>query len=82
MVITSFYEWWLLRLPGVLIAPALLIDLEIFILLSSFLFLHLTLGLKTIVNDYLHNKKTKIIILKLIWLSNFQFLRYVLELLL
>nr|WDA66151.1 succinate:cytochrome c oxidoreductase subunit 4 [Lithothamnion corallioides] len=79
---TLFYQWWILRLPVILILPAFFIDIEIFFLLISFVFLHLTIGLKSIVNDYLHNKKSKLFLIILIRLCNFEFLRYILEYLL
>nr|AYR06583.1 succinate:cytochrome c oxidoreductase subunit 4 [Lithothamnion sp.] len=79
---TMFSQWWLSRLPVLLSLPAFFIDIEIFFFLISFIFLHLTIGLKGIINDYLHNKKSKLFLIILIRLCNFEFLRYVLEFLL
>nr|WDA66137.1 succinate:cytochrome c oxidoreductase subunit 4 [Phymatolithon calcareum] len=76
------YQWWLLRLSVILILPSFFIDLEGLFLLSSFIFLHLTLGLKAIINDYLHDRKSKMLLLTFIKLCSFEFLRYVLEFLL
>jgi len=56
-----------------------LYDIEILFLFSSFLFIHLVLGLKTILNDYLHNKTSKEFLMLLVRLANFEFLRYILE---
>nr|UVF63024.1 succinate:cytochrome c oxidoreductase subunit 4 [Synarthrophyton patena] len=74
-----FYKWWFLRFPIILLFSLVFLDNEIVFLLTSFLFLHLTLGLKIILNDYLHNKKILIIFLILIRLCNFECLRYILE---
>lgn len=74
-----FYLWWVVRVPVLLILPFLLYDIEILFLLSSFLFVHLLLGLKTILNDYLHNKTSKLFLVLLVRLANFEFLRYILE---
>nr|YP_009138138.1 succinate:cytochrome c oxidoreductase subunit 4 [Calliarthron tuberculosum]AKG26268.1 succinate:cytochrome c oxidoreductase subunit 4 [Calliarthron tuberculosum] len=74
-----FYSWWLLRIPVLLLFPVLLYDFEIIFLIFPFLFLHLTLGLKSILNDYLHNKNSKTFLLLLVRICSFEFVRYVLE---
>lgn len=61
--------------------PSLFYDLEIIFFIISFLFVHLTIGLKTVLNDYLHSKISKVLLLLLIRLSSLEFLRYILELL-
>lgn len=73
------YQWWLVRIPVLLLIPFIFYDMEILFLLSSFLILHLTHGLKTIVNDYLQNYTLKVLLLLLVRLSSFEFLRYMLE---
>lgn len=73
------YQWWLLRIPVLLFLPSLLYDIEIMFLVSPFLILHFTFGLKTVINDYLQNQTLKIFVLTLIRLLNLEFLRYTLE---
>lgn len=77
-----FFYWWISRLSILLSLPAFFIDIEVFFLLISFIFFHLTIGLKNVINDYLHNKKLKLFLITLIRLYNFEFLRYTLEFLL
>lgn len=74
-----FYLWWIVRVPVLLILPFFFYDIEILFLLISFLFVHLLLGLKTVLSDYLHNKSSKILLVLLARLSSFEFLRYILE---
>ena len=57
----------------------LLIDLEIILLLSGFLFLHINMGLKTIICDYIHIKKIKIITLALTRIFIIEITRSILE---
>ena len=73
------YQWWLLRTPVLLFLPSFLYDIEIMFLISPFLILHFTFGLKTIASDYLQNQTLKIFLLTLIRLLNLEFLRYTLE---
>nr|YP_009002124.1 succinate:cytochrome c oxidoreductase subunit 4 [Sporolithon durum]AGU16689.1 succinate:cytochrome c oxidoreductase subunit 4 [Sporolithon durum] len=61
-------QWWIFRLPPLFLLPFILYDFEIFILIQSFLFFHVSLGLKTIINDYTHNKNQKYLYY---WLSVF-----------
>nr|APC24907.1 succinate dehydrogenase subunit 4 [Gracilariopsis andersonii] len=75
-------NWLLLRLVTFFILGGILIDLEILIFLAGFLFLHISLGLKTILNDYIHINKIKIILLVLVRISSIEISRYILELLL
>lgn len=75
------YYWWIVRIPVILIFPFLFYDLEIFFCVFSFIFLHLNIGLQSILNDYIHNQKTKIFLFILIKLCNFEFFRYSVELL-
>nr|YP_009159727.1 succinate:cytochrome c oxidoreductase subunit 4 [Pyropia nitida]AKQ53233.1 succinate:cytochrome c oxidoreductase subunit 4 [Pyropia nitida] len=48
----SFY--WLPRFFGLLLLPGFLFDTESLILFQSLVFLHASLGLETIIEDYLH----------------------------
>nr|AYR06617.1 succinate:cytochrome c oxidoreductase subunit 4 [Renouxia sp.] len=72
-------QWWFLRLSVLFLIPVFLFDLEIIFLLYSFLFLHMSLGLKTITGDYVHNKKLKYFFLILVRLCNFELIRCILE---
>lgn len=74
------YQWWLIRTPVLLFIPSVWYDVEIMFLISPFLILHFTFGLKTVVNDYLHNSTLKILLLVLVRLLSLEFLRYTLEL--
>lgn len=74
------YQWWLNRIPVLLLIPSFSYDIEIMFMISSFLILHLTSGLKTVVNDYLHENSLKIFLLILVRLSSLELLRYTLEL--
>ena len=74
-----WYQWWIIRVPVLLLIPSLVYDLEILFLLSSFLTLHLILGFKTIINDYLQDLTLKIFLVVLVRLSSLEFLRYILE---
>nr|YP_004062170.1 SdhD [Gracilariophila oryzoides]ADR03186.1 SdhD [Gracilariophila oryzoides]APC24932.1 succinate dehydrogenase subunit 4 [Gracilariophila oryzoides] len=74
--------WLLVRLVTFFILGGILIDIEILIFLIGFLFLHISLGLKTILNDYIHINKIKIILLVLVRISSIEISRYILELLL
>lgn len=76
------YVWWVIRIPALLALSFFAYDVEILFLLLSFLFIHFLSGLKTILNDYIHNKTSKIFLFLLVRLTNFEFLRYVLEFLL
>jgi len=73
------YQWWLIRIPVILIIPCFFYDTEVLLLVCSFLILHFTIGLKTIVSDYLQNLTIKVYLSVLIRLSSFEFLRYTLE---
>ena len=73
------YQWWLIRIPVLLVLPFILYDIEIFFFFNAFLIIHLTIGLNAILNDYLHNKNSKVLLIILTRLSSFEFLRYILE---
>nr|YP_009040920.1 succinate:cytochrome c oxidoreductase subunit 4 [Pyropia kanakaensis]AIB08140.1 succinate:cytochrome c oxidoreductase subunit 4 [Pyropia kanakaensis]AIB08198.1 succinate:cytochrome c oxidoreductase subunit 4 [Pyropia kanakaensis] len=49
---TSFF--WLPRLFGLLLVPGFFFDIENLVLFQSLIFLHASLGLETIIEDYLH----------------------------
>lgn len=73
------YQWWLIKVVALLFIPSFLFDLEIIFCLSSFIILHLIIGLKTIIMDYLQNYTLKIFLVILIRLSNLELLRYTLD---
>lgn len=75
------FQWMVLRLTALFIVLSLLIDIEIFLLISGFLIVHMNLGLRTIVSDYMHLKKFKFISSNLIRISLIEVTRYILELL-
>nr|AYR06688.1 succinate:cytochrome c oxidoreductase subunit 4 [Rhodogorgon sp.] len=72
-------QWWLLRLSVLILIPVFLIDLEIIFLFYSFVFLHISLGLRVIINDYVHNEKLKCLFLVLNKLCNLEFIKCILE---
>nr|YP_011017030.1 succinate dehydrogenase subunit 4 [Gracilaria hainanensis]WQB61708.1 succinate dehydrogenase subunit 4 [Gracilaria hainanensis] len=71
-----------MRLGGVFFFSGILLDVEIVILLIGLIFLHMNLGLRAILTDYVHIKKIKIMLLFLIRISSVELSRYILELLL
>ena len=75
-------SWLFLRLAALFTLGGFLIDVEIFALVTGFLFCHIHLGLKTIISDYIHTKKIKLVLTILIRVSAIELTRYVLELLL
>ena len=74
-----WYQWWIIRVPVLLLIPSLVYDLEILFLLSPFLILHLIVGFKTIINDYLQDLTLQIFLVILVRLLSLEFLRYILE---
>nr|YP_010199626.1 succinate dehydrogenase subunit 4 [Gracilaria cervicornis]UAD89484.1 succinate dehydrogenase subunit 4 [Gracilaria cervicornis] len=71
-----------MRLGGIFFFSGILIDVEIIVLIIGFVLLHMNLGLKAILTDYLHIKKIKITLLFLIRISSIEISRYLVELLL
>lgn len=74
------FQWIILRLSALIIFLGLLVDIEIVLLIFGFLFVHISLGLNTIVSDYIHIKKIKFISSTLIRVSLIEITRYILEL--
>nr|YP_009511881.1 succinate dehydrogenase subunit 4 [Hydropuntia rangiferina]AXI97758.1 succinate dehydrogenase subunit 4 [Hydropuntia rangiferina]UAD89784.1 succinate dehydrogenase subunit 4 [Hydropuntia rangiferina] len=74
--------WILIRLGGLLFFLGVIIDIEIILFISGLILLHLNFGLSTILSDYVHINKIKLILLFLIRLSTIEISRYILELLL
>nr|YP_010199726.1 succinate dehydrogenase subunit 4 [Gracilaria flabelliformis]UAD89684.1 succinate dehydrogenase subunit 4 [Gracilaria flabelliformis] len=74
--------WVLTRLGGILFFSGILLDIEIIVLIISLALLHMNLGLRTILTDYIHIEKIKIALLFFIRISSIEISRYLLELLL
>ena len=75
------FQWLILRLSALVIFLGLIIDIEIIFFIFGFVFLHISLGLRTIVSDYIHIKKVKFISSALIRISLIELTRYISELL-
>nr|AIY34306.1 succinate dehydrogenase membrane anchor subunit [Grateloupia taiwanensis] len=74
-------SWLLLRLAALFTLEGFIIDIEIFVFIIGFLFYHVHLGLKTIINDYIHIRKVKLALIILTRISTVELTRYALELL-
>nr|YP_010199526.1 succinate dehydrogenase subunit 4 [Gracilaria baiana]UAD89384.1 succinate dehydrogenase subunit 4 [Gracilaria baiana] len=74
--------WLFTRLGGIFFFGGILLDVEIIILIIGLVLLHMNLGLRTILIDYIHINKIKITLLFLIRISSIEISRYLLELLL
>lgn len=73
------YNWWVIRIPVLLLLPGFFYDIEIIGFIVSFLILHLRFGLQTIFADYFHNKLVKVFLLILARLAGFELMRCFLE---
>nr|UAD89809.1 succinate dehydrogenase subunit 4 [Gracilaria salicornia] len=71
-----------MRFGGVFTISGIFLDIEVVVLFIGLILLHMNLGLRAIVTDYIHIKKSKTILLILIRISSIEVGRYVLELLL
>nr|AHX02532.1 succinate:cytochrome c oxidoreductase subunit 4 [Schizymenia dubyi] len=76
------FSWFLMRLITFFIFLGFLVDIEIFLMASGFLFLHINLGLKTILDDYIHIKKINLGLNILMRILMIEMIRYLSELLL
>nr|YP_009295535.1 succinate:cytochrome c oxidoreductase subunit 4 [Mastocarpus papillatus]AOL58019.1 succinate:cytochrome c oxidoreductase subunit 4 [Mastocarpus papillatus] len=76
----SIFHWLNLRVAALIVVAGTLFDVEIILLIFGFLVLHVSMGLKAIVYDYIHLKKVKLISLILIRISAIEIIRYALEL--
>nr|YP_009114055.1 succinate:cytochrome c oxidoreductase subunit 4 [Ahnfeltia plicata]AHB62118.1 succinate:cytochrome c oxidoreductase subunit 4 [Ahnfeltia plicata]UAT97999.1 succinate:cytochrome c oxidoreductase subunit 4 [Ahnfeltia plicata]UAT98025.1 succinate:cytochrome c oxidoreductase subunit 4 [Ahnfeltia plicata] len=74
--------WWTFRLSSLFIVPGFFVDFEMVLLIQTFLFLHVRSGLGTLIDDYVHNRKTKFVFLLALRILSVEMPRYVLELLL
>ena len=75
------FQWLVLRLVILFVVISFFVDIEILLLISGFLIIHINIGLRTIVYDYIHIKKVKFISSNLIRISLIEIIRYILELL-
>nr|YP_009490389.1 SdhD [Gracilaria spinulosa]AWH62549.1 SdhD [Gracilaria spinulosa] len=75
-------NWILMRLGGIFLFSGIFLDVEIVVLIIGFVLIHMNLGLKTILVDYIHIEKIKITLLFLIRISSIEISRYFVELLL
>nr|YP_010199751.1 succinate dehydrogenase subunit 4 [Gracilaria isabellana]UAD89709.1 succinate dehydrogenase subunit 4 [Gracilaria isabellana] len=74
--------WLFVRFGGILFVSGILLDVEIIVLISGLTLLHMNLGLRTILTDYIHIEKIKLTLLFLVRISSIEISRYLLELLL
>nr|YP_010199776.1 succinate dehydrogenase subunit 4 [Gracilaria multipartita]UAD89734.1 succinate dehydrogenase subunit 4 [Gracilaria multipartita] len=74
--------WILMRLGGLFFFSGILLDVEVIVLIISLTTLHMNLGLRTILTDYIHIERVKITLLFLIRISSIEINRYLIELLL
>lgn len=70
----------ILRLAGLFSLVGLLIDIEVFLFIYGFIGLHINLGLHTIIYDYIHIEKIKILLLYLIRISIIEIFKHFLDL--
>nr|YP_009511806.1 succinate dehydrogenase subunit 4 [Gracilaria caudata]AXI97683.1 succinate dehydrogenase subunit 4 [Gracilaria caudata] len=74
--------WIFTRLSGIFLFSGILLDVEIIILISSLISLHMNFGLRAILNDYIHSNKIKVALLFLIRVAGIEISRYIFEILL
>nr|YP_010027351.1 succinate:cytochrome c oxidoreductase subunit 4 [Sarcopeltis skottsbergii]QOS04472.1 succinate:cytochrome c oxidoreductase subunit 4 [Sarcopeltis skottsbergii] len=73
-------QWLVVRVVSLFVSLTILIDLEMLIVIFGFLIVHISIGLKTIIYDYIHFQKIKLILLILVRISAIEISRYTLEL--
>lgn len=74
------FQWLIVRVVALFISLTILIDIEMFVVMLSFLIIHISIGLKAIIHDYIHFQKIKLMLLILLRVSAIEISRYVLEL--
>lgn len=77
----NLYEL-IFRVSALLTSSIFLLDIEIFLLIQTLLFLHINMGFVNIINDYIHIKTIKLIYIFLVRILIIEMLRCSLELLL
>nr|YP_009040500.1 succinate dehydrogenase hydrophobic subunit [Kappaphycus striatus]AHG98599.1 succinate dehydrogenase hydrophobic subunit [Kappaphycus striatus] len=75
-------EWIILRFSVLFLLLGLCLEVEIIILLLGFIVFHVKTGIITILHDYVHVKKVKLIFLSLAKISSIEISKYILEFLL
>lgn len=63
------YNWLFLRLSVILLFISYWLDFEIILISINFLFLHINIGFKSIIFDYLHLQKISIFLFSLLRIS-------------
>lgn len=74
------FQWLIVRIVALFLSLTMLIDIEILIVMLSFLIIHIIIGLKAIIYDYIHFQKIKLTLLILLRVSAIEISRYILEL--
>nr|YP_004062231.1 SdhD [Plocamiocolax pulvinata]ADR03247.1 SdhD [Plocamiocolax pulvinata] len=73
------YLWFIISAFYIYLVYGFIFDIEIFILIISFVWYHIYISLQTILNDYFHIKFIKIIFLLFLRISIFLIIRYFFE---
>nr|WCH57982.1 succinate dehydrogenase subunit 4 [Calliblepharis sp.] len=73
-------DWLLLRFSVLFMFIGILFDIEIFFIIIGFLFIHINMGIISILYDYVHVIKIKYLILFLIKVSIIEILKNIIEL--
>nr|YP_010395092.1 succinate dehydrogenase subunit 4 [Polyopes affinis]UQJ72533.1 succinate dehydrogenase subunit 4 [Polyopes affinis] len=74
------FQWLTVRIVALFISLTILIDIEMLVVMLSFLMIHISIGLKAIIHDYIHFQKIKLMLLILLRVSIIETSRYILEL--
>nr|WCH57790.1 succinate dehydrogenase subunit 4 [Hypnea flava] len=72
-------EWLIIRLSSLFILSGIILDLEIIFFLMSFFFIHISLGVCSILYDYVHVKKVKSFSLFLVKISSIEVTKNIME---
>nr|YP_010555052.1 succinate dehydrogenase hydrophobic subunit [Kappaphycus malesianus]UYR20473.1 succinate dehydrogenase hydrophobic subunit [Kappaphycus malesianus] len=75
-------EWIILRFSVLFLLFGLCLEVEIIVLLLGFIVFHVRIGIITILHDYVHVKKVKLILLSLAKILSIEISKYILEFLL
>lgn len=68
-MIVKSYNWLFLRLSVILLIISYWFDFEIILVCINLLFLHINIGFKSILFDYIHIKKIVILLFSLLRIS-------------
>nr|YP_010947440.1 succinate dehydrogenase hydrophobic subunit [Mimica arnoldii]WGO62526.1 succinate dehydrogenase hydrophobic subunit [Mimica arnoldii] len=75
-------EWITLRLSVLFLLFGLTFEIEVIVLLLSFMIIHIKVGVITILYDYVHIKKVKLLFLSLVKVLSIEVSKCVVEFLL